>query len=60
MRSSERDRLAELKRIQQQEYERVVEEIAKEVGEPTRRNHPIFTDRTTMERKNDKRKDYII
>ena len=60
MRSSERDRLAELKRIQQQEYNRVVEKIAKEVGEPTRRNYPIFTDRTTMERKDDKRKDNII
>lgn len=60
MRSSEYDRFAELKKIQQQEYKRVVTKIAEDVGEPARRNYPIFTDRTAMERKDDKRKHNII
>lgn len=60
MSSSEHDRLAELKRIQQKEYKRVVDEIAKKACESTGIHQPIFTDRTTMERKDDKRKDNII
>lgn len=50
--SSEYDRFAEIRRIQKREYERVVEKIAKEHSEQLIHSAPIYTDRSTMERKN--------
>lgn len=49
--SSDYDRFAELRRIQKIEYERVVDEIAKEHCEQPIHSTPIYTDRSTMERK---------
>ena len=50
--SSDYDKFAELRRMQKIEYERVVEEIAKEHCERPIHSTPIYTDRSTMERKN--------
>lgn len=54
MKRSDFDNFNELRRLQKREYERTVEEIVKEFSEPARQSHPIFTDRTTMERKEPK------
>ena len=51
MKSTEFDRFAEIRRIQQKEYKRVVEVIALEKSRDSARSYPIFTDRSTMERK---------
>lgn len=49
--ASDFDRIAELKRIQQKEYERVVEEIAERFSKNPIPSAPIYTNRSTMERK---------
>ena len=48
---SDYDKFAELRRMQKIEYERIVEEIAKEHCEQPIHSTPIYTDRSTMERK---------
>ena len=45
----------ELRRLQKREHERTVEEFVKKFSEPARQSYPIFTDRTTMERKEPKK-----
>lgn len=52
MKSSEYDRLGDLQRIQKREYERIIVEFAHEHSVPRGASYSIYTDRSTMERKN--------
>lgn len=60
MMSSEHDRFGELRRIQKREYERVVEQIASQYSVPNGASYSIYTDRSTMERKDPHNKNATI